>query len=88
MTYRDYTPDEVGRRGETLYEGKIRPLVESGNRDRYLIIDVETEEFAIGDDPDALADILHAKRPDAALYSVRIGHEAMGYIGSASLSRS
>lgn len=48
-----------------------------------VIIDVETGDYAI--DPSGLesARLLHAKRPNAELYGIRIGYRAADAIGGA-----
>jgi hypothetical protein len=81
MSYVDYTTDEVVRRGQALYEQAIRPIVEADNQGNYLVIDIETGNYEVGDDYGRLSDRLHEKHPDAALYAMRIGFPALGRIG-------
>jgi hypothetical protein len=44
-----YSPEEHARRGNELYETQIRPIVEVGNQDRIVAIDIETGEFELAD---------------------------------------
>jgi hypothetical protein len=73
---------EISRRGQTLYDERIRPLVETEeNIGKLVAIDVETGDFAISDDMLTAADHMLAKNPDAALYGVRIGYNAVYALG-------
>ena len=74
--------DEISRRGKELYETNIRKRVEfPPNIGKELLIDIETGEYAI-DEPDANAvKVLNAKHPDAALYCIRLGYNAVYSIG-------
>ena len=37
-----YSKEEFARRGDALYETKIRPLVEEGNQGKFVLIDQST----------------------------------------------
>jgi hypothetical protein len=81
----DYTSEEVGRRGRELYERTIRPKVETPeNIGKLVSIDIETGDYEIGDDKshDA-ASRLHAKHPGAAVWTERIGYNAVYTLGGA-----
>ena len=74
--------DEISRRGKELYETNIRKLVElPPNIGKQIMIDIETGEYAIDDDRVIAARVLNAKHPDAALYCIRIGYNAVYSIG-------
>jgi hypothetical protein len=81
MPHPRFSSEEIGRRGQELYDQKIRPKVEAGNKGKYLIIDIETGDYELGEDLMALSDHLHARHEDAALYAIRIGYPATGRIG-------
>ena len=75
--------DEVGRRGEALYEQKIRADVETtDNIGKMVIIDVETGAYEV-DDAHGLVAARHlqAQRPDAILYGKRIGYDVAEALG-------
>jgi hypothetical protein len=76
-----YTIDEVAKRGTELYETKIRRLVEEGNIDRFLAIDVVSGDYAVGDQrSDARAPVMQ-RHPDARIWIIRIGHIAAASFG-------
>jgi hypothetical protein len=81
MPYTQYSTDEIVERGEAWYD-QLRPQVESAHKGRYMVIDIETGDYEIGDDYGTLSDNLHTKRPDAPLYALRIGYPVLGRIGS------
>jgi hypothetical protein len=74
--------EEVGQRGETLYEQKIRVAVETEeNIGKMVIIDVETGEYEVDDRGLAPARRLQSRHPDAALYGKRIGYDVAEALG-------
>ena len=75
--------EEIARRGEEIYERKLRASVETDeNIGKLLSIDVETGDYEIGRDTDVEAPLrLHAKHPGAAVYTLRIGYNAAVALG-------
>jgi hypothetical protein len=83
MTVRQprYSKEEFARRGTELYEQKVRPLVEAGNRGKVVAIDIETGDFALADDSLDAAHQLIDRNPDAQIWCVRIGYPAVDRLG-------
>ena len=81
MPHPTLSSEEIGRLGQELYDRKIRQKIEEGNRGRYLVIDIETGDYELGDDMLELSHQFHAKHPDAALYAMRIGYPATARMG-------
>jgi hypothetical protein len=50
MSRNQYSSAEVVRRGEDLYERRIRGLVEPGEDGKFLVLDIDTGEYAIDAD--------------------------------------
>jgi hypothetical protein len=74
--------EEIDRLGQSLYDGKLRRLVETpDNIGRQIVIDVETGDCEIDDGGLAASRRLLAKRPDAPLYGLRIGYNAVYLLG-------
>ena len=88
MPHSRYTTEEIGRRGLELYEQKLRPKVEAGNEGKYLAIDIETEDYELGDDFTGVIDRMHARHPDPALFTMRIGFPATARMRSSVTSSS
>jgi hypothetical protein len=73
---------EIARRGKSLYERTIRSKVEAVNNIGKLVsIDVETGDYEIGDDLVVTSSRLHAKHPNAAVWTERIGFNAVYAVG-------
>jgi hypothetical protein len=83
MAHSRYTIEEIGRRGEELYQQQIRAKVESQNRGKYLVLDIDTGEYEIGDDVMSLWQQMHSRHQDAALYTVKVGFPVTARIGKA-----
>lgn len=84
MTQTQESREQAAQRGKKWYADTIRAQVErEENIGKMVIIDVETGDYEV--DPSGLesARKLHAKRPDAALYGIRIGYRAADAIGGA-----
>jgi hypothetical protein len=66
-------PERIVRREKDIYNTRLRPEIEPGNKGKYVVINVETGDDALGGDVPDLADRLQAQQPDAPLDSMRIG---------------
>ena len=82
MPHPRYPGDEIGRIGHDLYQKSIRAQVENeGNIGKIVSIDIETGDYEIGDDLLATTNRLMARHPDAAIWSERIGYNAVYAVG-------
>jgi hypothetical protein len=82
MSHPRLPDEEIDRRGRALYEGAIRAAVETPeNIGKQIVIDVETGNYEIDNDGLAASRRLLAKRPDAALFGLRIGYNAVYSLG-------
>ena len=83
MPHARYSSEEISRRGQALYERSIRAKVETeANMGILISIDIETGDYAIGDDTSLEAPRrLHAQHPDAAVYTLRVGYNATYALG-------
>ena len=74
-------PEEVGRRGEEIYQQKLRARVEKQHFGDFLVVDILTGDYEIDRDDLTASDRLRAKNPDAVMYGLRIGYPAAYHIG-------
>jgi hypothetical protein len=83
MTIRQprYSKEEHARRGSDLYEQRVRPQVEAGNRGRIVALDVDSGAFEVADDTLTASQRLLARCPDAQIWCVRVGHLAVHRFG-------
>jgi hypothetical protein len=74
--------EEITQRGRELYENSIRLRVETlENIGKIISINVETGEYEIGDDLLVTSLKMRTKQTDAALWSERIGFNAVYAVG-------
>ncbi len=64
---------EIGQRGQALYDQKIRAQVEQDYRGKFLILDVNTGDYEIDAEDLVASERLLARRADAVLFGVRVG---------------
>jgi hypothetical protein len=76
-----YSKEEHARRGAAAYEEHVRPMVEAGNQGKIVAIDVDTKDFEVAQDSLTASQRLLARRPDAQIWCVRIGHRALNRFG-------
>ncbi len=79
--------EEHARRGTAIYENQIRAQVENNHYGKVVAIDVESGEFALDEEPLPAADKLLARRPNAQIWFVRIGHRGLHRFGKARAGR-
>lgn len=75
--------EEVARRGEELYERTLRATLEADEQNigKIVVIDVDTGDYVIDDEPLNAYHRALAKRPGATLYGIRIGYDAVDGFG-------
>ncbi len=85
MPYPAYTTEEVGRRGQALYDQQIRDKVEAEHAGKFLVVDITTGDFEIDEDDLVASERALAKNPNAVLYGLRIGSPAAYRLGATSM---
>jgi hypothetical protein len=73
--------DEVGDRGERIYETALREKVEPGNTGKFIAIDIHSGEYEIGPDHRETVNRLHERVSDAEVYTIKIGYPATAVTG-------
>jgi len=68
------TGQQIGQRGQALYDQKIRPQVEQAHRGKLLVLDVNTGYYEIDAEDLTASERLLGRRPDAAFFGARTGH--------------
>jgi hypothetical protein len=87
MAHRELTGDEVVRRGEEIYQQRIRPQVEAEHRGKFLVFDINTGDYEVDADDLIAAERLLARRPQAELYGLRIGYPTAYQLGGSVMER-
>jgi hypothetical protein len=81
MSHPRYTKEQIAARGKEIYE-QIRSQVEPQHVGKYLVINIDTGEYEMGEDKLAVSERAYARFPGAPLYGMRIGCRSWGHIGS------
>ncbi len=76
MPKRRLSRDLIGQRGSQIYEEKLQAKLEAESHGLFVAIDVETEEYEIGDESASAADRLWERLPNAQIYVERVGYPA------------
>ncbi len=74
-------PDKVAALGEAVYD-KIKAEVEANDFGHYLVINVDTGMYEMGNDYILPTERLLSEDAAASLYALRIGYRAVGRIGA------
>jgi hypothetical protein len=82
MVSRKYTAAEAVAKGEAIYAQRVRPLLAADSTGRFVVIDLESEDFEIADDDTTATEQIRARRPNAITYGVRVGYATPYRLGS------
>jgi hypothetical protein len=80
-TKRRYGKEEFARRGDAIYEKKVRPQLTADDDGKFAAIDIETGEFAIDADELKACHKLRKRIPDAQIWMVRVGYRLVHRFG-------
>lgn len=84
----DRPKEETARLGEEIYERDIRSQVEADHHGEVVAIDVESGNWAIGDNVIAATDRLWDQHPAAYdIWCLRVGYRALHHFGGRPLGR-
>lgn len=70
------TPQEIGKRGEAIYNLTLRTLLEPEHHGQFVAIDIETSDYEVADEAHDASNQLRSRHPDAQILVERIGHPA------------
>jgi hypothetical protein len=68
--------EEAGKFAEAVYQEKIRPTLTKADIGKFVIIDVNSGEYEIGDDDIEADQRLQERVPDVVGYIMRVGYSA------------
>jgi hypothetical protein len=80
-TKRRYNKEEFAHRGDTIYEGTIRPQLSSGDKGKFAAIDIESGIYELDVDELGACHKLRARVPDAQIWMVRVGSRSVHHFG-------
>ncbi len=68
-----YSKEDFARKGDEIYDRKIAPRIGKGNEGKFVVIDIESEDYEVDADEVAASDRLLARHPDAQIWLRRVG---------------
>ena len=63
--------DEQQRRAHAIYNAQIRSLLSPSDAEKYVMVDILTGDYEIGDNEAKLTRLLRTRRPDAVMHAIR-----------------
>ena len=76
-----YSKEDAARRGQDFFDRDIRSKVATEGADKFVAIDIETGDFELGVEELSTVDRLRARRPDAQVWTRRVGSKYAHRIG-------
>ena len=76
----DHPSGTVTNRGEAVYQ-KLQNKIEPRHNGKFLVIDLQTEDYEIDAQGTVALNRLLSKHPDAVIYLLRIGHQTAYQLG-------
>lgn len=70
---RRYTTEEAGERGREIYERRIRGEVEPEHSGKFIVIDIITGEYEIGETGREASGRIRSRNPAAVMHGTRVG---------------
>ena len=77
-----YNKEEFARRGDAIYEDKLRPILEKENHGKFVAIDIETGAYEVDGSELTASDRLLTRVPRAQIWLRRIGYRYAHRFGS------
>ncbi len=69
-----YAPEEAARLGDEIYNRAVKPVVEPDHNGEWVMIDLDTGAWEIGEDELSAAAKMEARLPMAQVWMVRVGY--------------
>ncbi|MDE2785884.1 MAG: hypothetical protein OXL37_04405 [Chloroflexota bacterium] len=73
---------EQERRAHVIYEAKIRPKMTPSDEDKYVLIDILTGDYEIGENEAVLTRLLRERRPEAVMHCIHRHQSRFGRVRS------
>jgi hypothetical protein len=80
-TKRRYSKEELAKRGDSIYDKKVRPRLKPEDDGKIVAIDIETETYEIDSDELSVCHRLRTRVPEAQIWMVRVGSRSVHRFG-------
>ena len=71
-----YPGEEFSRRGKEIYARVVRPTLSEADVGKFVVLDIESEDFEMGPDIRTTVHRLLERQPDAQTWAERVGYVA------------
>jgi hypothetical protein len=71
-----YSSEELARRGMEVYARVVRPTLSEADVGKFVMVDIESEDFEMDSDFHKALDRLLERQPDAQTWLERVGYVA------------
>lgn len=78
---RRYSKKEFARRGDTLYDSKVRPHLAAEDDGKFVALDIDSGEYEIHVREITAGDRLRKRLPEAQIWMVRVGSRYLHRFG-------
>jgi len=68
-------PKETVEKGQRIYDEKLKDKLEREALDKYVAIDIKTEDYFVGHTPEEALGTAKTNNPQGVFYLVRVGHK-------------
>jgi hypothetical protein len=75
--------DDVVRKAKEIYVAKLRDLLEPEHNGEYLVIDVNSGEYEVGQDRKTVLKRIHERLPEGRFLGVCVGFHPVGVLRTA-----
>jgi hypothetical protein len=75
------TPDEVAKKGEEIYNSKLKAILEPTQNGRFVAIDVETADYFLGDTILQALEEAQKKYPTKLFHTIKVGFQGVFKMG-------
>ena len=76
----DIPYSERQRRAHAIYDAEIRASLTSDDEDKYVLIDIISGDYEMGENEAALTRLLRERRPDAVMHCIHHHQSRSGHI--------
>ena len=74
--------EEQQRRAHVIYNARIRPKMTPSDEDKYVLIDILTGDYEIGENEAVLTRLLRERRPEAVMHCIHRHQSRSGRVRS------
>lgn len=75
-------PEQVSKKGEELYKNKLKPILEPKENGKFVVIDIISEDYFLGNTISEAINNAKEKYPDGRLFhTIKIGYQGVFKMG-------